>query len=122
MIYELTGFAYADVIGAAGLIYFSFTEGKEAFEKAAIVTKMKNSEVLYQAGDAYYRPEIIDLKQAISYFEDAYKLDVKNSTNMLALGDAYLDNNEGGKAMSKYESAAEVNPKLFMAYIKIGRY
>lgn len=34
LIYELTGFAYADVIGAAGLIYFSFTEGKEAFEMA----------------------------------------------------------------------------------------
>jgi divalent metal cation (Fe/Co/Zn/Cd) transporter len=34
LIYELTGFAYADVIGAAGLIYFSFSEGKEAFEKA----------------------------------------------------------------------------------------
>ena len=34
LIYEFTGFAYADVIGAAGLIYFSVTEGKEAFEKA----------------------------------------------------------------------------------------
>ena len=34
VIYELTGFAYSDVIGAAGLAYFSFTEGKEAFEKA----------------------------------------------------------------------------------------
>ena len=34
LIYELTGFVYADVIGAAGLIYFSVTEGKEAFEKA----------------------------------------------------------------------------------------
>ncbi|MHC1774003.1 MAG: cation transporter [Lentimicrobium sp.] len=34
LIYELTGFAYADVLGAAGLIYFSFTEGKEAFGKA----------------------------------------------------------------------------------------
>ena len=34
LIYELTGFAYADVIGAAGLIYFSITEGKEAFNKA----------------------------------------------------------------------------------------
>ena len=34
LIFEFTGFAYADVIGAAGLIYFSFTEGKEAFEKA----------------------------------------------------------------------------------------
>lgn len=34
VLYELTGFAYADVIGAAGLIYFSFSEGREAFEKA----------------------------------------------------------------------------------------
>jgi divalent metal cation (Fe/Co/Zn/Cd) transporter len=34
LLYELTGFAYADVIGASGLIWFSFTEGKEAFEKA----------------------------------------------------------------------------------------
>ena len=34
LIYELTGFAYADAIGAAGLIYFSIAEGKEAFEKA----------------------------------------------------------------------------------------
>jgi divalent metal cation (Fe/Co/Zn/Cd) transporter len=34
LIYELTGFAYADAIGATGLAYFSITEGKEAFEKA----------------------------------------------------------------------------------------
>jgi len=34
LIYELTGFAFADVIGAAGLMYFSVAEGKEAFEKA----------------------------------------------------------------------------------------
>jgi divalent metal cation (Fe/Co/Zn/Cd) transporter len=34
LIYEFTGFAYADAIGAAGLVYFSISEGKEAFEKA----------------------------------------------------------------------------------------
>jgi divalent metal cation (Fe/Co/Zn/Cd) transporter len=34
LIYEVTGFAYADAIGAAGLIYFSVSEGMEAFEKA----------------------------------------------------------------------------------------
>lgn len=33
-IYELTGFVYADSIGAAGLIYFSVSEGLESFEKA----------------------------------------------------------------------------------------
>jgi divalent metal cation (Fe/Co/Zn/Cd) transporter len=34
LVYEITGFIYADAIGAAGLIYFSVSEGKEAFEKA----------------------------------------------------------------------------------------
>jgi len=34
LIYQFTGFAYADVIGTAGLIYFSIAEGKEAFDKA----------------------------------------------------------------------------------------
>ena len=34
LIYELSGFAYADAIGTLGLIYFSVGEGKEAFEKA----------------------------------------------------------------------------------------
>ena len=34
LIYELTGFAYIDAIGAAGLIWFSVKEGLEAMEKA----------------------------------------------------------------------------------------
>jgi len=34
LIYEFTGFEYADMIGTTGLIYFSITEGKEAFDKA----------------------------------------------------------------------------------------
>ena len=34
MLYEFTGFAYADAMGAAGLAWFSFSEGREAFEKA----------------------------------------------------------------------------------------
>lgn len=34
LVYELTGFAYADAVGASGLIYFSISEGREALEKA----------------------------------------------------------------------------------------
>ena len=35
LVYELTGFGFVDSLGAIGLIYFSYNEGKEAFEKAA---------------------------------------------------------------------------------------
>ena len=58
-VYELTGFAYADVIGAAGLIYFSISEGKEAFEKAKgkeeicckywkLIIQIQKDEILFQ--------------------------------------------------------------------------
>ena len=33
-IYQFTGFGFVDSLGAIGLIYFSISEGKEAFEKA----------------------------------------------------------------------------------------
>ncbi|MBT3313774.1 MAG: cation transporter [Anaerolineae bacterium] len=33
-VYELTGFGFVDSLGAIALIYFSYNEGKEAFEKA----------------------------------------------------------------------------------------
>jgi divalent metal cation (Fe/Co/Zn/Cd) transporter len=35
LIYKFTGFGFIDSIGALGLIYFSYSEGREAFEKAA---------------------------------------------------------------------------------------
>jgi len=35
LIYQVTGFGFIDSIGALGLIWFSYSEGKEAFEKAA---------------------------------------------------------------------------------------
>ena len=35
LIYQFTGFGFVDSLGALGLIYFSYSEGREAFEKAA---------------------------------------------------------------------------------------
>jgi divalent metal cation (Fe/Co/Zn/Cd) transporter len=35
LVFQITGFGFADSLGALGLIYYSVNEGKEAFEKAA---------------------------------------------------------------------------------------
>jgi divalent metal cation (Fe/Co/Zn/Cd) transporter len=35
LVYLLTNFGYVDLIGALGIAWFSFSEGREAFEKAA---------------------------------------------------------------------------------------
>ena len=34
LVYQFTGFGFVDSFGALGLIYFSYNEGKESFEKA----------------------------------------------------------------------------------------
>ena len=99
---------------------------KAAFDRALQTSKSKNANIFFEIGDAYLRPEVIDVQQAISNLESAYNLDNKNTTIMLELGDAYLensasDNTMGGKAMNKYEGASDLNPKLALAWIKIGR-
>jgi tetratricopeptide (TPR) repeat protein len=99
---------------------------KQNFDRALQTSKMKNANIYYEIGDAYFRPAVIDLQAAISNFEAGYNLDSKNTTLLLALGDAYLANSGsdpsmGGKAMNKYEAAADVNKQLALAYIKIGR-
>ena len=35
LVYQFTGFGFIDSLGAIGLIYFSISEGREAFEKAS---------------------------------------------------------------------------------------
>lgn len=35
LVYQVTGLGFVDSLGAAGLVYFSYKEGREAFEKAA---------------------------------------------------------------------------------------
>jgi divalent metal cation (Fe/Co/Zn/Cd) transporter len=37
LIYQFTGFGFVDSLGALGLIYFSMSEGRESFEKAASI-------------------------------------------------------------------------------------
>ncbi len=99
---------------------------KQNFDRAVQTSKMKNANIFYEIGDAYFRPDVIDLHAAIDNFESAYNIDNKSTTIMLSLGDAYLensanDNTMGGKAMNKYEAAAETNKQLALAWIKTGR-
>lgn len=112
--------------GRLSLLGKNKAEAKTNFDRALQVSKMKNAMIYYEIGDAYFRPAISDLQAAITHFEGAYNLDNKNTTIMLALADAYLensanDNTMGGKAMNKYEAASDLNKNLALAWIKIGR-
>ncbi len=43
----------------------NITDAKGLLDKAAITSKLKNSEILYQIGDAWFKPTTTDLKEAI---------------------------------------------------------
>jgi tetratricopeptide (TPR) repeat protein len=112
--------------GRLALLAKNTADAKVNFDRALQMTKFKNSNIFYETGDAYFRPNVIDLQAALKNFGAAYDIDNKNVTNMLAYGDAYLensttDNTAGGKAMNKYEAAADLAKTNPLAWIKIGR-
>ncbi|MES2620404.1 MAG: hypothetical protein V4615_06090 [Bacteroidota bacterium] len=112
--------------GRLALLGKNAVEAKMNFDRALQTSKMKNANIYYEIGDAYFHPKVIDLSLAIFNLEAAYNLDGKNCAVMLALGDAYLansanDNTMGGKAMNKYEAVSELCKTNPLAWIKIGR-
>lgn len=112
--------------GRMALLAKNRTDAKANFDRALQITKSKNAQIFYEIGLAYFRPDVIDLKEAIANLEAGYAVDNKNTTLILALGDAYLSNSStdasmAGKAMSKYEAATDVNKSLALAWIKQGR-
>lgn len=112
--------------GRLALLAKNNADAKANFDRALQTSKMKDANIYYEIGDAYFRPDVIDIAAAIANLEAAYNLNNKNTTIILALGDAYLENSVndpsmGGKAMNKYEYASDLNKNLAMAWIKIGR-
>ena len=112
--------------GRIALLQKNTTEAKQSFDLALKFTKFKNAVIYYEIGDAYFRPAVIDLAEAIKALEAGLALDNKNTSIMLELGDAYLESSTtdpqgGGKAMTQYQNARGINKNLSIAWIKEGR-
>lgn len=90
-------------------------------DKAISLSKKRDAEVFYQAGFLTYRPKATAVDQFLPFFEEAHRLLPDNDFYTLALGDIYLEQHEGGKAMTKYESVTDKNPENVQALIRIGR-
>ena len=112
--------------GRISLLQKNNADAKQNFDNALRITKFKNANIYLEVGDAYLKPTVIDLKEAISNLESAQGIDGKNTSVMLDLGDAYLENSAndptmGGKAMTQYQNARNTNKSLSIAWIKEGR-
>lgn len=90
-------------------------------DKAINISKKKDAEIFYQAGFLTYQPNVVSPEVYQVYFEQASNLAPDVEFYKLSVGDNYLDQHEGGKAMSKYEEVTDKNANNLMALIKIGR-
>src|SRR5688572_5094057 len=89
------------------------------FDQALSLCKSKNVSVLRGIADAY----LVDSKlagKALELLTKAKSLDDRDPYTCVALGDAYLAQNNGGLAVTNYERAAALDAKLALPYYKIG--
>ncbi|MEJ1240421.1 tetratricopeptide repeat protein [Chryseolinea sp. T2] len=114
-----------DALNIAGKGHLSMLEANAAkakldFDKALSMTKSKNVEVMQAVARGY----MVDPKRAtetVTLLTTAKGKDDHNPETFILLGDAYLQLNDGGKAVSAYETAAALDQKNALAHYKVGR-
>ncbi len=114
-----------DALNYAGKAQLSMMENapdkaKIDNDKALSMTKSKKVDVLQAVARAY----MVDPKRAndaIALLTKAKSIDDHNAETMILLGDAYLQLNDGGKAVTAYETAASLDQKSALAHYKVGR-
>lgn len=100
------------------------------FYKAKTISKGKNALVLDKIAEAYINIASKDqttasdlLNQAVTLLDQAIKIDPKNATYHLDLGDAYLAQNptDGSKSIEEYNTAISLDPKSVDAMLRLGQ-
>jgi len=108
-------------MGHVELLYGNTTDARQRFETAISLTKEKDINVLNavgyanvdaKAGDAAYAIQKLTIATEIKRFNDPQ--------TYVIMGDAYRKELDGGNAVSDYQKALDLNPKLAEAQMKIG--
>lgn len=106
--------------GAYSLAMKDKAKAKELIDGAIKLSKGKDAEVFYRAGEAYIMFETKDHPEAINLLNNAAKLRPKDADVLIALGDAYMIPNDASAAATNYDRATRLNPNLAKPYIKLG--
>lgn len=100
------------------------------FYRAKTISKDKDPVVLSKMAEAYINlssknPSTASdlLNQAVILINEAIKLDPKNPTYHLDLGDAYLAQNptDGSRSVAEYNTAISLDPKSVNAMLRLGQ-
>ncbi|MBI4646830.1 MAG: tetratricopeptide repeat protein [Bacteroidia bacterium] len=118
-------------LGRVFLINNDTTNAEIQFKKAksllpsksnrnSVLTKSQQALVHLNIGESYLFANPKNVSAAISYLKKAEQLDPANPDIYIALGDAYLELNDGSNAIANYKKAQELAPKSSLAKMKIG--
>jgi tetratricopeptide (TPR) repeat protein len=105
--------------GYVRVLQNNMSEAKTLFEKVLKDTKSKNVAVLDGIAEAYLSNKQ-SANEALPLLLKAKSVDKKDVNTLILLGDAYLQQNNGGQAVSAYEDAATLDPKNGKPNYKIG--
>lgn len=96
-------------------------EAKANFYKATTLAAGKNATVLMRIAEVYITSDTKNLPEAFNLLTQASKLEPKNPEVYILMGDAYLEQNNGTKAVENYEKAATLDPKSVKATLRQGQ-
>lgn len=96
-------------------------DAKANFFKATTLAAGKNATVLMKIAEAYTNAPTKNLTDAFTLLAQAAKLEPKNPEVYILTGDAFLEQNNGTKAVENYEKAGTLDPKSPKALLKQGQ-
>lgn len=107
--------------GHVKLLQKKTAEGKALLTEAADMGGRKKSAAQWEAIGRAYLSDSKFLLDAISALDKAKAIDNGDPDVHLLLGDAYLQQNQGGQSVSSYERAVSADPKWALPLYKIAK-
>jgi tetratricopeptide (TPR) repeat protein len=95
-------------------------DAKANFFKATTLGAGKNAAVLKRIAETYINAPTKNLADAFTLLGQATKLDPKDPEAYILTGDAFLEQNDGTKAIEQYEKATSLNPKDIIGILHTG--
>ena len=95
-----------------------FDEARAASLRAAINSNPSDAESRVKLGDLYFDSE--RFAEAISWYEDALRVDPKNVNASTDLGIAYYYTNQADRALAQFDRSLAINPKHTKTLLNIG--
>jgi len=109
-------------MGQIALLEGNANDAKQRFETAISLTKSKDIEVFNRVAAANVNAKTGDANYAIEKLNAATQVkNFKDPNTFLIMGDAYRKLVDGGGAITSYQKALAVDPKLAAAKYKIGK-